>query len=375
MGLIRAFTGALSGTLADQWKDIITSGAFDNHTVVVPSIRKTQDNGRGNNYKGSSGVISNGTKIYVPENTACVIFSESGIEEIVTETGGYEYQNGAPSIFSGDGLNQSIIKEFANRFKFGGISDMQKEVVFVNLREIRDIKFGTRGPQVYNDLFYGCDFEIYAYGSFTIKIRNVAKFILNYLPANVTSYSLDEEGAREQLISDFIQSFIVAINSLSNKYRISQLPSQANALSDIIKSDPINAGTWNERFGFEIVKVSIENIEFSPESRELVNKYNSQKMNLSAYEEISQKAANIAAQQKIAQGVENHGFGDVGGMILGANMAGIVNASGQVDTQKNKSSMSFDEQIETIKKLKDLLDIGILTQEEFDMKKKEIMGL
>jgi hypothetical protein len=37
--------------------------------------------------------------------------------------------------------------------------------------------------------------------------------------------------------------------------------------------------------------------------------------------------------------------------------------------------MSFDEQIETLKKLKDLLDAGILTQEEFDAKKKEIMGL
>lgn len=34
-----------------------------------------------------------------------------------------------------------------------------------------------------------------------------------------------------------------------------------------------------------------------------------------------------------------------------------------------------DEQIETIKKLKDLLDLGVLSQEEFDAKKKEILGL
>lgn len=34
-----------------------------------------------------------------------------------------------------------------------------------------------------------------------------------------------------------------------------------------------------------------------------------------------------------------------------------------------------DEQLETIKKLKELVDIGVLTQEEFDAKKKQLLGL
>lgn len=38
-------------------------------------------------------------------------------------------------------------------------------------------------------------------------------------------------------------------------------------------------------------------------------------------------------------------------------------------------AMAIDAQIETLKKLKDLLDTGIITQEEFDVKKKQIMGL
>ena len=39
------------------------------------------------------------------------------------------------------------------------------------------------------------------------------------------------------------------------------------------------------------------------------------------------------------------------------------------------ASMSVAEQVETLKKLKELVDIGILSQEEFDMKKHEILGL
>ena len=78
MGIIKAFTGAIGGTFADQWKDIITAGVFDEHTVVAPGILKSTNNGRGTNNNGSDGIISNGSKIYVPENTAAFIFSQSG---------------------------------------------------------------------------------------------------------------------------------------------------------------------------------------------------------------------------------------------------------------------------------------------------------
>lgn len=372
MGILKAFTDSIGGTFADQWKEIITAGTFDEHTVVSSGILKTSNNGRGVNSFGSDGVISNGSKIFVPENTAAFIFSQSGIENIITTPGQYEYQDGEDSVFNGDGIVKSIFKEAVNRVGYGGISSTQKEIAFVNLREIRNIKFGTRGPQIYNDIFYGCDLEIYAYGSFTIKVVEAEKFIRNFVPANVKYCSFDEQYVREQILSDFIQSFMVALNSLSSSFRTSELPSHANELSATIANDSQNAGTWGKRFGFEIVKVSIENIELSPESRKLVNEFNSNKMNLKAYEDISQKASNISAQQKIAEGVQNNGLGDMGGTIFGMNMAQNLGTKAE---DKSQPTMSFDQQIETLKKLKELVDMGILTQEEFDSKKKEIMDL
>ena len=77
MGIIQAFSGAISGTLADQWRDIITAGHFTEYTVVAPGIFQQTNNGRGANYKGSADVISNGSKIFVPENTAAFIFATS----------------------------------------------------------------------------------------------------------------------------------------------------------------------------------------------------------------------------------------------------------------------------------------------------------
>ena len=370
MGLFDAVKGAVGGALSDQWRDIFTAGHFDEHTVVAPGVLQKSNGGRGSNTQASTGVITNGSLIRVPENTAAFIFSQAGIEEIINEPGEFAYQNGEDSLLNGASVG-AVLNQAKDRFTFGGQPGEEKHIAFVNLREIRDIKFGTRGPLVYNDAFYGTDLEVLAFGAFSVQVTNPEIFIRNFVPANVSYYSFDDEKAKGQVVSEFIQSFIVAVNSLSAEYRISQLPGQAQKVSEVVANDTTNAGTWPERFGFKVVRVGIENIEFSQDSKALVNQYSQNKMNVKAFEDVSQQAANIAAQQKIEQGVQENGLGDGAGMIFGMNYAGGLGNNAEAKSQ----SLSMDEQIETLKKLKELLDAGILTQEEFDKKKSEVMGI
>ena len=388
MGIIQAFTGAIGGTLADQWKEIITAGHFSEYTVVAPGIYQQTNNGRGTNFKGSTDVISNGSKIFVPENTAAVIFSQAGIEDVVTQSGGYEYRAGQPSVFSGDGFTASIVKQTVDRLGYGGQTSDQKYLAFVNLREIRGIKFGTRGPMVYHDRFYEADLELLAFGTFSLRVVDVVAFVQNFLPANTRYYAFDTAEARQQISSEFMQAFIVAVNSLSATHRISELPSKTGAIAELIADDSSGLGSWITRYGLDVVQVGIESIEFSPESRELVKQYSANRMNLSAFEGISQEASNVAAQQKVAQGVQDHGLGDGGGMLFGMNLAQAISpltaapvaqattSVAQAATHiEQATGLSLDQQIEVVKKLKDLFDTGILSQDEFDAKKKEVMGL
>ena len=278
------------------------------------------------------------------------------------------------TIFNGDGFGKSILQQAKDRVGFGGQTAEQKQVAFVNLREIRGIRFGTRGPLMYHDLFYGTDLEITAFGAFSLKIIDAEKFIRSYVPANINNYTFDDPKARSQILSEFIQSFAVALNSLSTTYRISQLPSQANEIAAIISGENSNAGAWKERFGFEVVQVGIENIEFSPESKELVKQYSSKQMDWKVYDNVSQQSSNISAQQKIAQGVQDHGLGNMPGMVLGMGLVQGMNPQTAAPAE-SKAAMSIEQQIETLKKLKELLDAGILSEDEFNAKKKEIMGL
>ncbi|MBC7593602.1 MAG: SPFH domain-containing protein [Kineosporiaceae bacterium] len=374
MGIIQAFAGALGGTLADQWKDIITPGHFGEFTVVAPGIRQQTNNGRGTNFNGSVDVISNGSKVYIPENTAAFIFSQGGIEDIITQSGGYEYVTGVPSVFNGDGFSTSIVKQTVDRIGFGGQTSAQQWIAFINLREIRGIKFGTRGPMVYHDRFYGTDLELMAFGTFSLRIVDPVAFVRNFLPANARYYAFDSAEARAQISAEFIQAFTVAVNSFSANHRISELPSHIGAIAELIADDDSALGAWITRFGLDVVQVGIENIEFSPESRQLVKQYSANKMNLSAYEGISQQASNVAAQQKIAEGVQGHGLGDGAGTIFGMNLAQSMNPQ-TASPVAQVAELSLDQQIETVKKLKDLVDAGILTPDEFEAKKKQVMGL
>lgn len=379
MGLILAFTGALSGTLADQWKDIITAGHFGEHTVVAPGVRRQASDGRGTALRGSADVISNGSRIFVPENTAAFIFNQGGVEDIVTTPGGYEYLDGQASVFDGDGFVESIVKQTKERFTFGGQTPDQKWVAFVNLREIRGLRFGTRTPMIYHDRFYGADLEIVAFGTFSVRVVDAVAFVRNFLPANSRHYALDSPEAQQQLASEFIQAFLTAVNSLSATHRITEMPAQSGAIANLIADDGGALGTWIPRFGLDVAQVGIESIDFSPQSRELVRQFTAAKMTLSPFEGISQQASNVSAQQKIAQGIQDHGLGEAPGLLLGMGVVqGMSPQTAAPTTQQavasQATSPSFDEQIETVKKLKDLLDAGILTQEEFDMKKKQVIG-
>jgi membrane protease subunit (stomatin/prohibitin family) len=344
-------------------------------------VYQQTNNGRGTNFKGSADVISNGSKIFVPENTAAVIFSQAGIEDVVTQSGGYEYRAGQPSIFGGDGFTASLVNQTVDRIGYGGQTSDQKYLAFVNLREIRGIKFGTRGPMVYQDRFYGADLELMAFGSFSLQVVDPVAFVRNFLPAGARYYAFDSPEARQQISSEFVQAFIVAVNSLSATHRISELPSQTGAIAEQIADDNSVLGSWITRYGLDVVQVGIESIEFSPESRALVKQYSANRMNLSAFEGISQETSNVGAQQKVAQGIENHGLGDGGGMLFGMNLAQAISplnaapVAPAVAPIQQAIGMSFDQQIDLVKKLKDLVDTGVLSQDEFEAKKKQVMGL
>ena len=60
MGFIQAFTGALGGTFADEWKDFYKpQDGVPATAALFQAVPQGQNNNRGENTKGSENIISN----------------------------------------------------------------------------------------------------------------------------------------------------------------------------------------------------------------------------------------------------------------------------------------------------------------------------
>ena len=147
MGLIQAFVGALGGTFADQWKDFLTPPAGLAPTAALfPAVPQGQNAGRGSNVRGSEHIITNGSRIIVPEGYGLLTFQDGQLTAIAAEPGGYIWASDDPnsrSVFAGDGILASTIQTSWERFKFGGQPGSQPGAV--RIREFAHEQLGPNG--------------------------------------------------------------------------------------------------------------------------------------------------------------------------------------------------------------------------------------
>ena len=152
MGIIKAAVRSISGGLADQWLEVIEAGGMSDSTVFAPGVLTR----RGENVKGTAGTVSNGSMIRVYPNQFMMLVDGGKVVDYTAEEGYYTVNNSSmPSLFNGE--FGETLKESFNRIRFGGESPFEQKVYFINLQEIKGIKFGTRTPVNYFDNFYNAE--------------------------------------------------------------------------------------------------------------------------------------------------------------------------------------------------------------------------
>ena len=94
MGLLQAAVGAIGGTLADQWKDFYTVPAgLPSTAALFAAVAQGTNAGRGSNTKGSSNIITNGSKIIVPEGYGLLLMQDGAITALAAQAGAYLWRS------------------------------------------------------------------------------------------------------------------------------------------------------------------------------------------------------------------------------------------------------------------------------------------
>lgn len=266
MGIIKAVGQAISGGLADQWQEVIEADDMGERTVFTSGVLIR----RGQNMKGTKDTVSNGSIIHVYDNQFMMLVDGGKVVDYTAEPGYYKVDNSAmPSLLNGE-FGESL-KETFNRIKFGGQTPTMQKVFFINLQEIKGIKFGTRNPINYFDSFYNAELFLRAHGTYSVKITNPLQFYAEAIPRNADR--VDMESINDQYISEFLETLQSAINQMSaDGTRISHVTSKARELgkymADILDED------WNKMRGMEIQSVGIASVSYDEESQKLINMRN-----------------------------------------------------------------------------------------------------
>ena len=309
MGIIKATGEAVGKSFADQWLEVVEAGQMGEHTVFTEGklVRK------GENTKGTAGLVSDGSVIRVYDNQFMMLVDGGKVVDYTAEPGYYKVENSSsPSLFNGE-LGESI-KDTFSRIKYGGESSKEQKVFFVNMQEIKGIKFGTRNPVNYFDNFYNAELFLRAHGTYSIKIVDPLKFYSEVVPRNASNLSIDD--INEQYLSEFLEAFSSAINQMSaDGTRISYVSSKAVELGkymrDVLDED------WREQRGMEVQAVGVASISYDETSQELINMRNRGAM-------IGSDPSVIrgVAISNVTEGVKNAGSNDAGSMagFMGVGM-------------------------------------------------------
>lgn len=328
MGLIKAAAGSIGGGLADQWLEIIEPDNMSDTTVMTKGSAVRKNDKRNSNRKGTQDVLTDGSVIHVYPNMMMILVDGGKIIDYTAEEGYYAIKNdSAPSALNGS-LKEAISESF-DRFKFGGVTPQKQEVFYINLQEIKGIKFGTSSPLNYFDNFYNAELFLRAHGNYSIKITDPLLFFTNAIPRNKTQVDIND--INEQYLAEFLTALQSAINQMSaNGERISYVPSKSLELSKYMSSALDDS--WRELRGMEIVAVAVASISYTDDSTKLINMRNQGAM-------LSDPGVREGyVQGAMARGMEAAGNNEGGAMngFMGMNMG--MNTGGNYFTQSSQSN-------------------------------------
>ena len=265
MGIIKAVTSAIGGALADQWLEAVEPDDMGDKTVFVRGVQVRR--GKGSNTKGSSDLVSNGSVIHVYPNQFMMLVDGGKVVDYTAEEGYYTIDHSsAPSMFNGQ--FGEALKESFNRIRFGGITPGAQKVYYINLQEIKGIKFGTRNLFNYVDNFDNAELFLRAHGTYSIKVTDPLKFYAEVIPKNADKVEIDS--VNEQYLSEFLEAFQTSVNQMSaDGTRISFVTSKSRELGRYM-ADTLDE-EWNKLRGMEIQAVGIASITYDEESQNLIN--------------------------------------------------------------------------------------------------------
>jgi membrane protease subunit (stomatin/prohibitin family) len=277
--------------------------------------------------------------------------------------------------------NLPLLNKLIN-LPFGGETPFAAEVWFVNRTAKRDLPWGTRSPIPVIDPVYNFPVNVRAFGQWGIRVED-SRLLVTQLVGTLKDLSSGTIDA--YFMGEIVQRLSDSLSRYFSERGVSifQANAKLNELSQAT-ADAIRAEF--KRFGLEIVNFNVERISMPDEDMKKFQEVLGRKMEIDQLSK-SQVGAGYTASRTFdvlekAAGQEGGAAGALlaGGLGLGMGLGAGVPVGqqmGQALTPQPPPAAppapAPDDAAARLKKLKGLLDGGLISQEEFDAKRKQIL--
>ena len=341
MGLLQAGIGALSGVLADQWREYFYCDSMPENVLMTKGVKRTGS--RNANAKGEDNIITNGSIIAVNEGQCMMIVEQGAIVEFSAQAGEFVWDNSTePSIFYGNlGDNlKSTWEILKKRFTFGANPAKDQRIYYFNTKEIIGNKYGTANPVpfrvVYNNIGAGLELEVSVkcFGEYSYKITNPMLFYKNVCSNVTDSYTRDriDSQMRSEMMTA-LQPAFARISDMGIKY--SSLPGHTTELAQCLNEEL--SAKWRDLRGIEMVSLGISSIKASDEDEQRIKELQQS----AALRDPTMAAAYLASSQGAAMqnAAKNEGagaFAAFAGINMAQGMGGNVGNLFQMGQQQQQ---------------------------------------
>lgn len=318
---------------------------------------------------------TNSTLVVMPGESA--VFVSQGKIEQVFESGTYRLST----------RNYPFITRLCSVFT-GGVSTFHCIVYFVRKSDSQEIRWGTATPIQVRDKVWGICTSARARGAYRVRIENPTVFLEKLIGSNIPFQF------QEQLEQYFSREFQSRIKSAISRFLNSRqeeligidafLDELSGQITPYIDEALVEYGLKCVKFSLAGLDIdtgkydAIDQSQIDSIRREKLARGDKAAMDVLGSDWNRQKAADIlgdlarnpgSAGTAAGAGI---GMGMAAGNVLGS-MAGQLFSAASAPPEEPVPAASADP-VETLGKLKKLLDAGLIEQSEYDEKKKEILS-
>lgn len=290
--------------------------------------------------------IKNASKLIVAPGQGCVVVYDGKVSGVLTE----------PDVYSMETANHPFITSLLNLAQRSE-SEHKMRFYFFRTAEVVNVLWGTASPVKYIEPDYKLPVTLGACGNFSIKIADAGRMFTTLL-GTMSNYSVAD-------VQELVSSRIVTPLSsfLAEKaYPYREVDSHLMDLSNELKE---RTAAELEQLGLELTDFRVNSVTFDEDTMERIGRIANMTAEQRAAAEVDLDYVSMQKLEALRDAARNEGGLAGAGLQLGA---GVQLAKDVFKTQ------AADDSTERLCKLKKLLDEQLITEEEYEKKKNEILS-